>query len=126
MPAESPSVMNMPADRELTLEGVTLKVNVETETRPIYVTVNFQDGRPFEVFVRIDDAALFEWAAAFTVMLTRLLRAGEPLGKIAAELKEIHSPRTSHFHKGVQVPSLLARIGDTLLQAIEEYSDGSN
>lgn len=97
------------------LRGVTYKATLD-DGKPMYVTVNEQDGRPVEVFIRMDEPEIYEWVTTVTILITRLLRAGEPLEAIAMELQEIHSPKTSHFVKGKQVPSLPARIGLLLEQ----------
>ena len=95
------------------LDGPTYCVRLE-DGKPLYVTVNEMDGQPAEVFFRIDDPELFEWVTVLTVVISRALRCGEKLGTIAEDLMEIHSPRTNHFHRGQQFPSLAARIGSVL------------
>ena len=102
-----------PVQRPDTLRGRTYKASLDNG-KPLYVTVNEQDGRVVEVFVRLDEPEAFEWVTALTVLITRLLRAGEPLEAIAQDLQQVHSPRTAHWVKGVLVPSLPARIGVVL------------
>lgn len=103
-----------------TLTGRTYQATLD-DLRPMFVTVNSLDGRPYEVFVRIDDPHLFEWVVALTLMITRALRAGESLEAIATELMEIHSPATRHFIKGgIECPSLSARIGMMLMRYVED------
>lgn len=99
------------------LQGVTYKAEIDGEKPfPIYITINSHEGKPFEVFIRLDDPDLFEWMVALTLMITRSLRAGETLQAIAQELIEIHSPATRHFIPGGggECPSLAARIGKVL------------
>ena len=71
----------------------------------------------------MDNPDTFEWVLGFTVMITRLLRAGEPLADIGKELMEIHSPVTGHHipGDGKWCPSLIARIGGILLEHSERY-----
>lgn len=79
----------------------------------MYITINEHNGQPFEVFVRHDEPNSYEWIAALTTMLTRMLRAGVSLDVVAAELMEIHGPNTGHMIPGTSdwAPSLVARIG---------------
>ncbi|HSH42350.1 MAG TPA: hypothetical protein VK973_09535 [Arenicellales bacterium] len=58
------------------LDGCTVRVPLE-DGRPLFVTINtLEDGRPVEVFVRLDDPELFEWVSVLTVMISRALRSG--------------------------------------------------
>lgn len=98
------------------LTGATYKVRMEDGDH-MYITVNEQGGVPFEVFIRFDRAELHEWIAALTILITRLLRAGQDLPAIAAELQEIHSPASGHMIPGSPdwCPSLVARVGMVLM-----------
>lgn len=106
--------MGLPA-RQDTLDGATYKVRLG-DGSPMYITVNSQDGQPYEIFVRHDAPELFEWATALTVLITRLLRAGQTMADIARELQQIHSPVTSHMILGTdeKCPGIVARIGQVL------------
>ena len=108
------------ASRSETLHGATYKVRLVDEDK-LYIIINEQDGKPFEIFIRHDAPELFEWTAALTVLITRLLRAGQPLEAIAAELQEIHSPTTGHMVPGTHdhCPSYVARIGQVLQEHAE-------
>ena len=88
----------------------------------LYLIANQQDGDPFELFVRHDAPELFEWTTALSVLITRLLRAGERLEDIAAELREIHSPLSGHMIPGTSewCPGLVARIGRELQRHADE------
>lgn len=82
----------------------------------MYITINHLDGVPFEIFVRQDNAELYEWVTPVTVLITRLLREGVKLLVIAKELREMHSPVSHHFipKGGGHCPSIPARIGMVL------------
>ena len=117
----------MSMTRPDTLTGPTYCVIIENDQQ-MYVTVNHDEhGTPCEVFVRTDDPALFEWVTLVTVLITRLLRAEQPLEVIAAELQEIHSPRTRHWVPGGkgECPSLAARIGMVLARHIEAMKEAA-
>ena len=108
--------------REEVLHGATYCATLDSE-KPMFVTVNESDGRPFEVFIRIDDPDSFEWMLALTVVISRCLRAGEPLASIAEELQEIYSPVTKHFIPGGggECHSLVARLGHVLKHHSDTY-----
>lgn len=109
----------MQAPRNEVISGPTYaaKIDDDDDDTTVFITVNFQNEAPFEVFIRLDDPALYEWSTAVTLLITRALRAGESVCDIADELSEIHSPRTSHFYNGEQFPSLMSRIGKILKSA---------
>jgi len=111
------------------LDGATYELVVDDDVS-IFVTINSSDGKPFEVFVRDDDAALYEWIAALTILITRLLRAGQSLQDIGSELEEIHGPESRHMIPGtnIQSPSFVARVGRILrihAQKLQEKNDGA-
>lgn len=101
-----------------TLDGRTYSAALpfEPPRDVLYVTVNADDDGPFEIFVRIDDPELHEWMTAVTVLITRLLRAGQPLSVIGADLQEIFGLTTQHIIPGTRrmVPGIVARLGQIL------------
>lgn len=122
--------MSAHIQRKPCLAGRTYKVRLPQDSEPdnrarLYVTVNEQGGRAFEVFVRYDAPEPFEWVFAVSVLITRLLQAGVGLADIGRELQEIHSPATRHIMPGTSdwCPSLVARIGRTLERHAEGWHD---
>lgn len=113
-------------DRPRLLDGPTYKVVLGDDSR-MYITVNECEGKPFEVFVRLDEADKYEWVVALTTMITRLLREGQSLDVIGKELKEIHGPGTGHYIPGTGEwsPSIVARIGNILIKH-EELKNETN
>lgn len=98
---------------ERTSHGATRAARLE-DGRVIYVTLDWDDdGRPFEVFVRLDDPKLFEWMIVVTRFISMAMREDVPLGLIIDELEQIESPDTRHHVPGTNEisPSLAARIG---------------
>lgn len=115
------------SSRPDTLTGATYIATLE-DGKPLFVTINSDDsGTPCEVFVRMDNPDLFEWVTLVTVLITRLLRAGQPLDVVAAELQEIHSPSSRHFIPGGggECPSLAARIGMVLAEHAERMREAA-
>lgn len=113
------------SERQDMLKGFTYKVEYdnpyEESNADIYLIINEQDDKPFEIFFEYKNARLHEWIVLTTVLMTWLLREGVSLDKIITELKEIHSPFSKHFRKGndKEVPSLVAGIGEVLEQHIK-------
>jgi hypothetical protein len=110
-----------------TLPGATYCATLDNG-QPLFVTINSDEsGNPCEVFVRMDNPELFEWVTLVTVLITRLLRAGQQLDTIANELQEIHSPSSRHFIPGGggECPSLAARIGMMLAAHTERAKEAA-
>lgn len=112
------------SERLLRLDGATYKIKIDGQ-KPLYVTINNSDGEAYEVFFRSDNDKIFEWVIALSVVITRALRAGEPLASIGKELSEIHSPATMHHIPGGggACPSLVARIGKVMQQHVDMYNE---
>lgn len=101
------------SERPDRLNGRTYFLDIdEFCQRPLRVTINEQDGKPVEVFIDDGPAEWYEFLTIVATMATRLLSDGRPLAKVAQDMKEIHSPATNHFSRGISYPSLMARIGD--------------
>lgn len=102
------------------LDGPTykIKVTLPDRTECMYLTVNHQDGKPFEIFIRTDRPELFEWITLAARYVSRDLQRGRPLTDIAAEMIDIHSEGSS-MHvllDGTQCFSLVERIGRKLAE----------
>lgn len=100
------------------LQGPTYKIKVvlPDRTEKIYLTINHQDGRPFEVFIRVDRPELHEWVTSKALDISRRLQLGDSLANIAAEMLSTHSGGHS-LHvmpDGRQCYSLVERIGRQL------------
>lgn len=123
--------MNEPPPREQTLYGPTYRLTfpegviAAPRAVDLLVTVNENEGEPVEIFIQCDDPTLYQWTALISVFMTRLLRDGHPLEKLAGEMLEIHCPHTGHIIPGTAewVPSLIARIGRALKQHREKQHD---
>ena len=113
-----------PIARQEELPGATYKVVVETPERRyrVYVTINEQEGRPFEVFVRCDHPQLYEWITALTLLVSKLLQRGMSLKEIGQDLQIIHSGAASaHFLPGGQrCISMVARLGRVMERHVVE------
>jgi len=94
-----------------------------TQDHTFYTTINHDDdGKIIELFVRLDDANLFEMVSLVTRFSSMLLQSGVSPIIIAKELKDVYSPVTSHIipKTNITCPSIIARIGMVLEQHINE------
>ena len=99
------------------LVGATYKIkapNGRDATINIYLTINEQDGRAFEVFLNCSDSSINELLGVSMVLISRLLRLSVRLEQIAADLEQVASLSTGHFADKSWCPSLIARIGRVL------------
>jgi hypothetical protein len=105
---------------ESIVEGFTYKSKTQEHT--FYTIINHNDeGKVIEIFVRINDADLFEMITLITVLASNELESGKDPLKIAKELKNIYSPATRHMIPGTNImcPSIIARIGLILEEHIK-------
>lgn len=100
------------------IRGVTKKIKVslpEGKEFSFYITVNFMDGEPFEVFANVKDSQFWEHLTFATVLVSRLLQSGTPKATLVEELRQVHSPFTGHFAEGGEwMPSIYAHIAAML------------
>jgi len=110
---------------EEVLGGPTYEVRINDD-ESFYVTINEKGGVPGEVVIRFDVPEYFEWVTILTIFITRMLEVGIPLANIAKDLKDIHSPRTSHFIPGGggEARSICDRIGRVFEQYLEGKASG--
>ncbi|MDY6979384.1 MAG: hypothetical protein SV201_05845 [Pseudomonadota bacterium] len=110
-------------------QGPTYKVELPGLTeddKKMYLTINHDsDGRIFEIFARFDVPKYYELVTVITRMASMALREGVAPEVVGQELRDIHSPRTSHFPPGTSepIPSLTARIGQVLLDHINQQKE---
>lgn len=98
------------------LDGNTCRLVVHSGDfqAELFITINYDEGRPYEVFINTSHARLNEHMAVLTLLISRMLRGGFDLEVIADELLSVHSAFTSHYAAGTFHASLGARIGATL------------
>ena len=82
------------------LQGVTRRIKWPTLTSSLYLTVNYLDEAPHEVFFNSKDARLHDWMVATSLMITSLLRKGGDIVFIAEELMQVQSLHDTAFIQG--------------------------
>lgn len=106
-----------PSDRPEILQGSTYKLkdvpNGIDGVASLFVTINDYKNNPYEIFIDVKCANLYEHLTVYTRLISMMLRSGTPIMEIVEELKQITSDSTGHYipKRGIRVNSLAARIG---------------
>lgn len=99
------------------LSGKTYKIaKSPLSESALYVTLNDQDGKPFEIFLNSKDTRHYQWIIALTRVISAVFRKGGDCTFLIEELKSIYDPNGGYFKKGKYIPSLVAEIGEVLEQ----------
>jgi ribonucleoside-diphosphate reductase alpha chain len=88
------------AKRPNTLQGRTRRIKWPTLSASLYLTVNYLDQIPHEVFFNSKDARLHDWMVATSLMITSILRRGGEVSFIAKELQQVQSLHDNAFVQG--------------------------
>ena len=88
------------AKRPETLRGSTRRIKWPTLSASLYLTVNYLEEVPHEVFFNSKDARLHDWMVATSLMITSILRRGGDVGFIARELQQVQSLHDNAFAQG--------------------------
>ena len=99
--------------RPQTLIGKTHKVKLPA-TGNMYVTINWFNNHPFEIFLNSMDSDYHAWRTAFAVVLSAFLRTEQSIDFLLEDLKAIHDPKGGFFVKGTYIPSVPAMIAELL------------
>lgn len=104
----------MKANRLTVIGGVTVKV--KTACGSMYIQMNWQNGRLFEVFASLGKTGgcAFSWSEALTRSITLGLRNGVPVGEYVSQLVGIRCPSPTPFPKESAVWSCADALSKTL------------
>jgi len=105
------------------LSGKTYKIKWPTLEGAFYVTVNDNNGKPFEMFISSKGAAYDEWTIALTRMISALMRLTGDITFIHEELQQISSAHNQAFVGGRRFPSIVAYIGYVLQQHMDQLKE---
>lgn len=107
-----------PLKRPPVLQGCTHKLTNFAKGYNLYVTVNYLEDKPFEVFVDGSHTDATQWVKALARLMSAMLRSQDPrfdLEFIAKELIQIHSDEGYHAGgKGGYVAGVVQHIGKVL------------
>ena len=118
--------MHESVERPETLVGSTFKIKSPLFEHALYVTINdivlnagtqYEQRRPFEIFINSKNMDHFQWIVALTRILSAVFRKGGDVTFIVEELKAVFDPRGGYFKAGgVYMPSIVAEIGGVIEQ----------
>ena len=118
-------VTEQPKKRPKVLYGETHKITNHAKGYNLYLTINYNDGKPFEVFIDSSHTESVEFIKAISRMASAMLRTTHfDLGFVAKELMKIHSDQGYHAGgKNGYVSGIVQHIGKTLLQVHKSLSE---
>lgn len=102
------------AEREPVLTGKTYKLKTPLSEHALYVTINDQDSKPFEIFINCKAMEHFQWIVALTRVISAVFRHGGESAFLVDELMAVVDPKGGYFYKGQYRPSLVSEIGSIL------------
>jgi ribonucleoside-diphosphate reductase alpha chain len=106
--------MSKLAERPEILEGKTVKIKWPTLDNAFYLTVNYLNGKPFEVFISSKDEQFDEWTKALCLMISAILRRGGDFSFIHQELQQVKSANNQTFMGKKHFKSIVAYMGHKL------------
>jgi hypothetical protein len=129
-PKEAPKAeviqMHESLERPETLVGSTYKIKSPLFEHALYVTLNdivlnagtqYEQRRPFEIFINSKNMDHFQWIVALTRILSAVFRKGGDVTFLVEEMKAVFDPRGGYFKAGgVYMPSIVAEIGAVIEQ----------
>lgn len=96
------------------LRGATTKIKWPSLSSSMFVTINYLDDVPYEIFFASKDAKFQDWMTGLTLMISALLRNGVDPAVIPKELKQVVSTHDTGWYNKKQYGSLVARIAKTI------------
>lgn len=116
--------MHERVERPEQLLGSTYKIKTPLSPHALYVTINdivlnpatdFEQRRPFEIFINSKSMEHFQWIVALTRIVSAVFRKGGDVAFLVDELRSVFDPKGGYFKKGGKyMPSLVAEIGDVI------------
>jgi ribonucleoside-diphosphate reductase alpha chain len=103
--------------RPSVLQGETHKLTNHAKGYNLYVTVNYNEGKPFELFIDSSHTDSVEFIKGIARLCSAMLRTPHfDLEFVAKELMKIHSDQGYHAGgKNGFVPGIVAHIGKVLM-----------
>jgi hypothetical protein len=103
------------------LIGSTYKIKTPVSDHAMYVTINdivlnegteYEQRRPFEVFINSKNLDHFQWIVALTRIISAVFRKGGDVAFLVDELKAVFDPRGGYWQPGGKfMPSIIAELG---------------
>src|SRR2546421_567271 len=113
--------MHEKLERPEVLIGSTYKIKTPVSDHAMYVTINdivlnegteYEQRRPFEVFINSKNLDHFQWIVALTRIISAVFRKGGDVTFLVDELKAVFDPRGGYLQPGGEImPSIIAELG---------------
>jgi len=113
--------MHEEIQRPEVLIGSTYKIKTPVSDHAMYVTINdivlnegteYEQRRPFEVFINSKNLDHFQWIVALTRIISAVFRKGGDVTFLVDELKAVFDPRGGYWQPGGKfMPSIIAELG---------------
>src|SRR6476661_4728065 len=101
--------MTEESQRPEVLIGSTYKIKTPVSDHAMYVTINdivlnegteYEQRRPFEVFINSKNLDHFQWIVALTRIISAVFRKGGDVTFLVEELKAVFDPRGGYWQPG--------------------------
>src|SRR5215475_10449822 len=112
--------MHEKLERPEVLIGSTYKIKTPISDHAMYVTINdivlnenteFEQRRPFEIFINSKNLDHFQWIVALTRIISAVFRKGGDVTLLVDELKAVFDPRGGYWQPGGKfMPSIIAEL----------------
>jgi hypothetical protein len=116
--------MHEKLERPEVLVGSTYKIKTPISDHAMYVTINdivlnegteYEQRRPFEVFINSKNLDHFQWIVALTRIISAVFRKGGDVTFLVDELKAVFDPRGGYWQPGGKfMPSIIAELGHVI------------
>lgn len=103
------------------LEGSTYKLKWPSMSASVYITINYQNDRPHEIFFASKDAKFADWMTALTLLISGVMREQRDPSWIVRELKQVVSTHDFAHQNGKFYGSLPARIAHIIEQDFVDH-----
>lgn len=105
-----------PVKRPSVLRGETHKLVNNSKGYNLYITINYLEDKPYEVFFTSSHTDAAEWVTGLSRLISVMLQSGTGLDHIGKQLFKVHSDQGYHAGgKGGFVAGIVQHIGKTLL-----------
>jgi hypothetical protein len=116
--------MTEEVQRPEVLIGSTYKIKTPVSDHAMYVTINdiilnegseYEQRRPFEVFINSKNLDHFQWIVALTRIISAVFRKGGDITFLVDELKAVFDPKGGYWQPGGKfMPSIIAELGHVI------------
>lgn len=101
------------SQRPAILQGKTIKIKQVSNPNAIYITINYKNNKPWEVFLNTKDAKLGEHLQISARLISAVLRKGD-YDFMIEELFAVHGTEGGVWHDGVHYESLFGVVAHYL------------